>query len=512
MGLATEVVPGFPPPFFSAFFAFGVPDVHQVVAKMILQMSKAQKAAATDVTKQTLASDDLWGQGRAKARYNLEEVGGTKSEKKDGNSDVLRSLSRVQEHAMELQRMSEMNIWEQRFNLAIGVIIVINIALIAVEMDWGPGSDASPKDRMGWIIIDSIFILIFIVEVCVRLNWERYRWPKSLWNWLDIMIIVTAMVDVWVLSFVSGKEGLHMFVILRVVRLIRLIRMVKLVRALEGLYRMVMAFWSALKSMSFVCSMMVFGLLLFSIFSVTVIGRNSAFDGVLIYEDTVYDRWGTVYRSMYSLFELMTLEGWDRIARPLVERQPLILLFLCVFIMVFTFGILNMVVALVVEKTLEQTRQMGELSKRRKMLAIAKELMQLVSVFREADGDNSGTLTAEELERVIQTSRESLESMGLPVDDAQELFGILDCDNSGSITVEEFLDGIAKIQSNQLSSWDAVATLSGVKKLDHDMSVLERHLKQIDCILEDRDQLLQEGLSIVQALQGASDSPYGKGR
>merc|ERR1711879_1125209 len=101
--------------------------------------------------------------------------------------------------------------------------------------------------------------------------------------------------------------------------------------------------------MSLLCSLMVFGLLLFSIFSVTIIGRNSAFDGVMIYQDTVYDRFGTVYRSMYSLFELMTLEGWDRTARPLVERQPMILLFLALFIMIFTFGILNMVVALVVE-------------------------------------------------------------------------------------------------------------------------------------------------------------------
>lgn len=266
---------------------------------------------------------------------------------------------------------------------------------------------------------------------------------------------------------------------------------------------MVMAFWAAMKAMSFLCALMVFGLLLFSIFSVTIIGRNSAFDGVMIYEDTVYDRFGTVYRSMYSLFELMTLEGWDRTARPLVERQPAIMLFLALFIMIFTFGILNMVVALVVEKTLDQTRTMGDLSKRQKLIEAAQQLMELVSVFREGDSDESGTLSAEELKRVVQDSRKTLEALGLPVEDAQELFNILDTDNSGSITVQEFVQGIDKLQSGLISTWDAVATTCGVRKLDHELYKLESQLEKMDRIIEDRDQLLQEGLSIVQALQGA---------
>merc|ERR1719262_1022899 len=99
--------------------------------------------------------------------------------------------------------------------------------------------------------------------------------------------------------------------------------------------------------------------MIYAIFATTAIGRNTAFDGVLIQGDTVKQRFGTVYRSMYSLFELMTLEGWDQVARPLVEEQPAVVIFVASFIMVFTFGMLNMVVAMVVEKTLEQTRKMG---------------------------------------------------------------------------------------------------------------------------------------------------------
>jgi len=72
------------------------------------------------------------------------------------------------------------------------------------------------------------------------------------------------------------------------------------------------------------------------------------------------DRFGSVPRSMYSLFELMTLEGWEQVGRPLAMEEPAMSIFLFVFIMIFTFGLLNMIVAMVVEKTLLHARRMEE--------------------------------------------------------------------------------------------------------------------------------------------------------
>merc|ERR1719379_2839628 len=121
-----------------------------------------------------------------------------------------------------------------------------------------------------------------------------------------------------------------------------------------------MALWHALHSMMFLGGIMIFGVFLYSIFATVIIGRNSVFDGVMINGDTVDNRFGKVYRSMYSLFELMTLEGWEQVARPLVEKQPLTFLFIGSFILIFTYGMLNMVVATVVEKTLDQSHAMKE--------------------------------------------------------------------------------------------------------------------------------------------------------
>jgi len=300
-----------------------------------------------------------------------------------------------------------------------------------------------------------------------------------------------------------------MLIILRIARLLRLLRMVKLVRALQGLYTLVTAFWHALKSMCFICAMMIFGVLMYSIVATNLIGRNSAFDNVRIYDDTVYDRFGTVYRSMYSLFELMTLEGWDQVARPLVEEQPAVVIFVASFIMVFTFGMLNMVVAMVVEKTLEQTRKMGAYQERQLRLQMAKELMQIITVFRDSDVDGNGTLSAEELEAAFannQSVMENLAEIGVPAEDAMELYKILDWDNSGEITVKEFVEGIAKVQADIPSTWDAVATHSNVRRLMNDIGKLGDTVTDIESRLNGRDKMLQDVLLAVRSMQSGSGS------
>mmetsp|Transcript_16171 Transcript_16171/g.31623 ORF Transcript_16171/g.31623 Transcript_16171/m.31623 type:complete len:472 (+) Transcript_16171:52-1467(+) len=383
---------------------------------------------------------------------------------------------------------------EHRFTLFIGAVIVANIILIALETDWG-NTDAPIQDRLGWVIVDCIFTLIFITEIIVRMHWERWQWVRSPWNWFDVAIVLSAVIDVWILSFYTGKEGLQVLTILRVARLVRLVRMVKLIRALQGLYVMVMAFWHAMKAMCFICLMMLFGVLLYGVFGTLMIGRNSAFDGVKIYDDTVYDRFGTVYRSMYSLFELMTLEGWDQVARPLVLAQPLTIVFIASFIMIFTFGMLNMIVALVVEKTLEQTRQMGELQESQLKQKMCLELQEIVRVFNHSDEDGDGSLTLAELEEALSNSevvRTSVAKMGVPTEDISELYRVLDWSHSGAVKMKEFVEGIIKMQAELPSSRDAVATRCNVKslifkttRLNACTKVMEEHAHRQDDVLQD---------------------------
>merc|ERR1712110_1147461 len=110
-----------------------------------------------------------------------------------------------------------------------------------------------------------------------------------------------------------------------------------------------------------------------------------------------------------------------------------------------------MVVALVVEKTLEQTRLMGELKKDEMRKHLHEELLQVKSLFVNSDEDGSGTLTKSEFDHAVNVNesvREVFHKFGIQTDDVAELFAVLDWDRSGSVTVTELIEGISKVNDD----------------------------------------------------------------
>jgi voltage-gated sodium channel len=61
------------------------------------------------------------------------------------------------------------------------------------------------------------------------------------------------------------------------------------------------------------------------------------------------DWFGHVGRSLYSLFQIMTLESWSMgISRPVMETYPYAWAFFIPFILVATFTMLNLFIAVIV--------------------------------------------------------------------------------------------------------------------------------------------------------------------
>merc|ERR1719362_1346616 len=365
---------------------------------------------------------------------------------------------------LQVNEEKPMTTFERRFNLFIGFLIILNVIVIALETDYGyDEADAGMDSKVGWIVVDSLFILAFVIEIGLRMFWERWKWPRSGWNWFDLLIIVLAIVDIWILSWVTESSGgLQVMSVFRIVRLVRLVRLVKLIRLLRGLYVIVLAMWHAMQTMSFLLAIMAFGLVIYSIFAVNLIGRNPGLAEIRISgTDTVYDRFGTLFRAMYSLFELMTLEGWESVARPIVEEEPWLFVFIVSYIMIFTFGMLNMIVATVIEKTLYYTRIMSDNQMAEERQRMQQELLRIRSVFDEGGAERAGKMTYEEFEAAMKehpTIREIFDNMGISLLDVRELYSVLDWDESGDLTIKEFLSGINKLQNGVCSPWDALAT------------------------------------------------------
>jgi voltage-gated sodium channel len=69
------------------------------------------------------------------------------------------------------------------------------------------------------------------------------------------------------------------------------------------------------------------------------------------------ENWGTLPRSILTLFQILTLEGWVEIMFAVTNVNPLYVIYFVSFIMIGTFVVINIFVAVIVKKSEEAYKQ-----------------------------------------------------------------------------------------------------------------------------------------------------------
>tara|TARA_R110000850_G_scaffold37503_10_gene98821 strand:+ start:5326 stop:6114 length:789 start_codon:yes stop_codon:yes gene_type:complete len=203
-------------------------------------------------------------------------------------------------------------------NFILGVIL-FNALILGMET-----SDQIMARAGGVILLlDKLCLAVFVVELLAKLIAYRTRFFRDGWNIFDFIIVGISLVPV--------AQG---FSALRALRILRVLRVISVAPRLR---RVVEGFVTALPGMASVF------LLMALIFYIAAVMATKLFGGA-------FDEWfGTLGRSGYSLFQIMTLESWSMgIVRPVMEVYPLAWMFFVPFIMVTTFAVVNLLVGLIV--------------------------------------------------------------------------------------------------------------------------------------------------------------------
>jgi voltage-gated sodium channel len=215
----------------------------------------------------------------------------------------------------------------KRFQNFIIALIVINGITMGME------TSKNIMMNFGELLhaFDKFVILIFTIEISLRIYVYRGAFFKDPWSVFDFIIVA--------ISLVPASSGFEIFRILRVLRLFRLITVIPQMR------KIVMALVSVIPGMVSIAGLM---MLFFYIFA--IMGTN-------LYNETFPQWFGTLGESFYTLFQVMTLESWSMgIVRPIMEVHPNAWMFFLPFIFVATFIMINLIIAVVVDA-------MGELQK-----------------------------------------------------------------------------------------------------------------------------------------------------
>lgn len=198
-------------------------------------------------------------------------------------------------------------------------LILINAVVLGLETDAGIAA------RWGSVLqaIDQFALSVFVVELTAKMIVQRARFFRDPWNLFDFAVVAIALLPT------SGP--------LAVLRALRVLRILRLVTVVPSLRRVVGALLGALPGMGSI--MLLLGL----IFYVGAVMATKLYG-------TDFPEWfGSVPASLYTLFQVMTLESWSMgIVRPVMEVHPMSWLFFVPFILATSFTALNLFIGVVV--------------------------------------------------------------------------------------------------------------------------------------------------------------------
>ena len=214
---------------------------------------------------------------------------------------------------MRLTRVVEAHL-TQRLIIA---LILLNALTLGLETSSTVMAFAGPVIN----VADRLILAIFTIEVLAKMFVYGLRFWRNPWHVFDFFVVGIALIP-----------GTGPFSVLRVLRLLRLVSMVPKLRFIvEALLR-------AIPGIASILGLLV---LVFYVFAIIATG---------LFRDSHPEWFGTLGASMYTLFQVMTLESWSMgIVRPVMEVYPQAWLFFVPFILIATFTMLNLFIAIIVD-------------------------------------------------------------------------------------------------------------------------------------------------------------------
>jgi voltage-gated sodium channel len=243
-----------------------------------------------------------------------------------------------------------------RFRGTVLGLIILSAALLGLETARSLPAGLSE----GILRVNQMILGLFVIELILRIGAYRLNFFREYWNIFDFVVVAASLISP------TGP--------FQVVRSLRILRAVRLVSTVPSLRRVVEGLLGAVPG---IASVMFLLLLVLYIAAVMATG---------LFRDVAPEAFGHLGLSLFSLFQIMTLEGWAEIATKVMAEYPWSWVFFVGYILVATFLVLNLVVGVVVSSI--QARIEAEMAEEAAGdAAVRKELTALrveIAALREA--------------------------------------------------------------------------------------------------------------------------------
>jgi voltage-gated sodium channel len=184
-------------------------------------------------------------------------------------------------------------------------------------------------------VADKTVLAVFVAEITAKLLHKGWRFFKEGWNVFDFIVVGIALVPA------AGP--------LAVLRALRILRTLRLLSVVPQMRVVIQALFSALPAMASIVALITLIFYVGAVLATNLFGNE-------------FEAWfGHIGRSMYTLFQIMTLESWSMgIVRPVMEVHPYAWLFFVPFILVTSFAVINLFIGVIVDSMQAQHRETVE--------------------------------------------------------------------------------------------------------------------------------------------------------
>eukprot|EP00931_Biecheleriopsis_adriatica_P018612 TRINITY_DN12988_c0_g2_i1.p1 TRINITY_DN12988_c0_g2~~TRINITY_DN12988_c0_g2_i1.p1 ORF type:complete len:524 (+),score=93.09 TRINITY_DN12988_c0_g2_i1:98-1573(+) len=398
------------------------------------------------------------------------------------------------------------------FEACFAIIILVSVIIIGVEVDMSAMIPVDNSLPIGFEVVNAFFTLAFLLELLIRLIgvgfWDYFVGPNYPWHILDLLLVLTSLVELGVYFFATFNESLkttqmRAFRILRITRSLRGVRVMRLLRIVSSLRMLIFSIISTMRSLGW--TIILLSLIVYSfgiLFTQSVVDhckQKQAESGFTDMPPTCEDAslalyWSSIPRSMYTLLLAITNGlSWHQAVTPLSDVSWLCVLAFITYIIFTYFAVLNVVTGVFCQSAIEGASADKEMSV---MLQLANKrgyINTIKSIFQVLDQDDSLEITMDEFEQSLSDPRMQayMESVDIHALDAWTLFKIIDSDNSGSIDIEEFVSGCLQLRGSAKAV--QLAKMSQENKISRKyLQVIGNVLEQIQINLKDHHDMLQE--------------------
>lgn len=475
--------------------------------KTMLEMLECQKGLLTSSMNQ---------EARSKLYRMQEEM--NKKEKAIGEINSRVRHSKDGQADSEKPKITLHGILSSRsFGLCVASMILFNSILLGLDVN----RNKAVLEEQILVVLGEMCNAFFFIELMLRLWCYKavfFYGDEMGWNLFDYFLVLTSVLDV-ILTYTAAEMSPAVAGSVKMLKLFRIMRVFRVFRFFRQLANWAMMILDSLKSLF--GALILLGIIIY-VFAVSL-SMNTA-DWLTLQENngsadvrliTDVDTWfGSLGKTLYTLL-LSILGGvsWHLVCDLLLEIDILSATLLLFYIMFTIFSVLNVITGVFVDSAIQTSNSQRDIQIEREMELKDSFLKSLKGFFEALDTDGSGSIHLEEIKIMLQdpTLAAYFAVLGFDEVNANQIFHLLDDDESGEVSIEEFLDGCSKLKG-AARSIDVHALMHQCRALHRELTYVASNLgvdMQSAAALASRPQWFgrSSGARTTQAIINGSPGP-----